>query len=81
MRAVSALALACEIGGLGVVGVLGRDRVLLQQRWHSGRPWPWRSASVASGVVIGRLIGRRIDLIERLAGLDGRAFGEQPLLG
>ena len=39
----------------------------------------FRVGQCSQRVIIGRPIERRIDLIERLAGLHGRAFHEQPL--
>ena len=79
-----------DIGAIGLtmIGGLGDRRAscgamafCLQQRWHSESALTLAlGQGGARRLVIGRLIGRGIDLIERLAGLDGRAFGEQALL-
>ena len=78
-RAASALAFGYQIGGLGVVLVLGRDRILRQQLLIAVG-LGLGGASVATRIVIGRLIGardrsrnRQIALLDHLAFLeDGR---------
>ena len=67
------------VGGARVVIVLRRYRGLLQKR-RKARRLRLRADENGGGVVIGRLIWRGIDLIERLALMDGCPFGKQPRL-
>ena len=70
--------LGLQIGGLGVVGVLGRDGVGGQERGIAVG-LDLGAGQRRRGAFIGGLIGGGIDLIKRLAFLDVGAFGEKPM--
>lgn len=73
-------------GGLGVVIVLPGDRAGLDQGLVAvglqlgGGRLGLGLGEGGGGAVIGGLIGGGVDLVQRLAGADDRAFLEQPLL-
>ncbi len=73
------IGLGFQIGGLGVVEILPGDGVSGPAAGCSGRPWPWAVAQRGRRIVQSGLIGARIDLEQRVAGLDHLAFGEEGL--
>ncbi len=77
-RAASAVALASRIGGFGIVHILRRNGVLALQAGVAVE-LGLGGGQRGGRIVIGRLIGARVDLEKRIAGLDHLAFAEEGL--
>ena len=72
------IGLGLQIGGAGIVHVLGRDGILgLQPLIALGLDLGGSQGRL--GIVQGGAVRRRIDLVKRIALLDGRAFDKQAL--